>query len=338
MNGPAAVVISGDAGRWTGGGAVRGPGAADPAAAGVAMRSIRTGWTRCWAGWARWRRGWSTRLPRVPWAGALTGELVSECEPGYWVRQAREPVRFADAVAALAAQGVTVFLEIGPDGTLSALGPAALPGAGDGAFIPVLRPGQPGRAAVLAALARAHVRGVAVDWAAVLGRRRAGGPADVCVPAAAVLAGCPGRRRRRRDRSATGGWRYRVTWVPVPDPEPAVLAGTWLVVVPAGAGAAGTWPRRARRRWRPGGAEVVVAEAAAGEPDRAVLAGPDHRGAGRTRRRGRLGSPGSLGWCRCWRWRRRRCPGSRWCRRGWRGRWRWCRRWATPGSRRRCGC
>jgi acyl transferase domain-containing protein/acyl carrier protein len=113
--------------------------------------------------------------PQVPWACALSGDLVTELEPGYWPRQAREPVRFADAVTALAAQEISVFIEIGPDGTLSALGPAVLPGGGDedADFIPVLRPGQAASAAVLAALARAHVRGAEVDWAAVLpaGRR-----------------------------------------------------------------------------------------------------------------------------------------------------------------------
>jgi acyl transferase domain-containing protein len=104
--------------------------------------------------------------PRVPWAGALAGELAVEPGPGYWIRQAREPVRFADAVGALAAEGISVFLEIGPDGTLSALGPVV---GGDGAvFVPVLRPGQPAAAAVTGALARAHVHGVAVNWAAIL--------------------------------------------------------------------------------------------------------------------------------------------------------------------------
>src|SRR5581483_4880654 len=65
--------------------------------------------------------------PKVPWVGGLSGELVSEPGPEYWMAQAREPVSFADAVATLAAQGVSVFLEIGPDGTLSALGPVAWP-------------------------------------------------------------------------------------------------------------------------------------------------------------------------------------------------------------------
>ena len=33
------------------------------------------------------------RVTALPWAGALSGELVQECGPGYWVGQAREPVR-----------------------------------------------------------------------------------------------------------------------------------------------------------------------------------------------------------------------------------------------------
>jgi len=107
--------------------------------------------------------------PRVPWAAALAGELVTNPDQGYWVAQARQPVRYADAVATLAAQGVSVFIEIGPDGTLSALGSAALPPAQSATFIPVQRPGHEAATAITMALARAHVRGVSVDWAAVLG-------------------------------------------------------------------------------------------------------------------------------------------------------------------------
>jgi pimaricinolide synthase PimS2 len=109
--------------------------------------------------------------PRVPWAGALDGELVTAPQPGYWAAAARRPVRFADAVATLAARGVEVFLEIGPDGTLSALGPAIAEAAEDrpgGTFVPVLRKDTSAAAAVTAALAEVHVRGVAVDWARVL--------------------------------------------------------------------------------------------------------------------------------------------------------------------------
>ncbi|HWN31579.1 MAG TPA: acyltransferase domain-containing protein, partial [Pseudonocardia sp.] len=120
--------------------------------------------------------------PTVTWAGALTGRLLTETGPGYWTEQARRPVRFADTVTTLAGEGISVFLEIGPDSTLSVLGLAALagpastdgPDAVSGAdFIPVLRPRTPAPESVLSAFARAHVLGVAVDWAAVLsaGRR-----------------------------------------------------------------------------------------------------------------------------------------------------------------------
>ncbi|MFD7668472.1 type I polyketide synthase, partial [Streptomyces sp. NPDC059788] len=115
------------------------------------------------------------RAPEIAWACGVTGEVVEEVRPDYWPVQAREAVRFADAVGALARQGVTVFVEIGPDGTLSAMGPSALDGheASPGSspvFVPMLRRDVAAGESVLTALAQAHVRGVAVDWAAVLGQ------------------------------------------------------------------------------------------------------------------------------------------------------------------------
>ena len=156
---------------------------------------------------------------------------MAGCEPGYWVRQAREPVRFAAAVAALAAQDVSVFVEIGPDGTLSALGPAALPGAGDqeAVFIPVLRPGQPAPAAVTAALARAHVHGVAVDWAAVL---PAGQRTDLPTYAFRHQRYWPQPGPAPAGDDAAGGSRealFTVEWVPLPAQATAV-GGRWAVL------------------------------------------------------------------------------------------------------------
>jgi short-subunit dehydrogenase len=174
---------------------------------------------------------------------------------------------------------------------------------------------------VLTALARAHVRGVAVDWAAILpGGQRVDlptyafrrqrywpQPSRALVPAggdgsgsaaearfwAAVEGGdvqalsqtlaVDGRqsleqvlpalvswRRRERDQSVTGSWRYRVSWVPVADPGPAVLSGTWLVVVPAGS-AGGDLASEYVQVLAARDAHVVVVEAAAAD-DRDVLA------------------------------------------------------------------
>ncbi|MBP2056780.1 acyl transferase domain-containing protein, partial [Streptomyces griseochromogenes] len=111
--------------------------------------------------------------PQLVWAGALTGELVSECEGGYWPAQTRQAVRFADAVGALAAQGVSVFIEVGPDGSLSALGPDAVAGIGsdEGVFVPLQRRkerDEQGVAGLVAGLARAFVHGVTVDWSVLL--------------------------------------------------------------------------------------------------------------------------------------------------------------------------
>ncbi|MFI0227961.1 SDR family NAD(P)-dependent oxidoreductase [Streptomyces lydicus] len=118
----------------------------------------------------------SHHAPKVSWACGVSGELVEEPGAGYWAVQAREAVRYADAVGTLAGQGISVFVEIGPDGTLSGMGPAALidHAAGSGAvFVPVLRKDVPAGESVLTALAQAYVRGAVVDWAAVLehGRR-----------------------------------------------------------------------------------------------------------------------------------------------------------------------
>ncbi|WP_345025208.1 type I polyketide synthase, partial [Streptomyces sedi] len=104
--------------------------------------------------------------PSLPIVSTLTGRSVSVeelADPAYWVRHVREAVRFADAVTALADQGIATFLEIGPGGTLSALGQESAPEA---AFIPALRADRDEESALLAALAQAHIRGVALDWPA----------------------------------------------------------------------------------------------------------------------------------------------------------------------------
>ena len=112
-------------------------------------------------------------MPAVSWVAALSGALVEVPEAGYWAAQARQPVRFSEAVSVMAELGVSVFLEIGPDATLSGMGSAALADAGgspgeDAEFIPMLRPKTPAATSILTSLGRAHVRGAAVDWTAVL--------------------------------------------------------------------------------------------------------------------------------------------------------------------------
>ncbi|MFD3916643.1 SDR family NAD(P)-dependent oxidoreductase, partial [Streptomyces sp. NPDC058603] len=112
--------------------------------------------------------GLSFAAPRIGVVSNLTGGLASAeelCSAGYWVRHVRESVRFADGVRTLGEQGVTSFLELGPDGVLSAMAQESVP---DGAVtVPLLRKDRAGESAALTALARLYVRGVPVDWAAV---------------------------------------------------------------------------------------------------------------------------------------------------------------------------
>ncbi|AXB47620.1 type I polyketide synthase [Amycolatopsis albispora] len=94
--------------------------------------------------------------PRLP--VVTSGDVT---EPEYWVRHVRDTVRFADGIRAMTEAGVTAFLELGPDGVLSAMAAESAPGA---VLVPVCRKDRPEEVAALSALAKLHVNGVGVDW------------------------------------------------------------------------------------------------------------------------------------------------------------------------------
>ncbi|MFI6024630.1 type I polyketide synthase [Amycolatopsis magusensis] len=94
--------------------------------------------------------------PRVP--VITSGDVTS---PEYWVRHVRDTVRFADAVSTLAAERVGVFLELGPDGVLSAMVAESAP---DAVVVPVLRKDRGEELTAVSSLAKLHVNGVPVDW------------------------------------------------------------------------------------------------------------------------------------------------------------------------------
>ncbi|WP_461029855.1 SDR family NAD(P)-dependent oxidoreductase, partial [Streptomyces sparsus] len=71
-------------------------------------------------------------------------------------------------IQSLTEQGVTRFLEIGPDSTLTALTQTAS-GGDDQVAVSLLRKDRPEPVAVLQALAALHVNGADLDWTAVLG-------------------------------------------------------------------------------------------------------------------------------------------------------------------------
>ncbi|MFZ1926094.1 MAG: type I polyketide synthase, partial [Solirubrobacteraceae bacterium] len=134
--------------------------------------------------------------PRIPVVSNLTGEpLRAEqlADPGYWVDHVRKTVRFGDGARWLGAQGVDSFLELGPDGVLSAMcveclseeqnksaqsdGPSLDRAGGVSAAltsrqravtaVSSLHSDHDELRSIQSALAALWVRGTAVDWAAV---------------------------------------------------------------------------------------------------------------------------------------------------------------------------
>ncbi|AQW50874.1 polyketide synthase [Streptomyces hygroscopicus] len=231
--------------------------------------------------------------PKIPIVSNLTGTLVSADEittPDFWVRHVREAVRFLDGVRRLEDHGVTTFVELGPDGVLSAMAQECVTGGKNRtfAFLPALRSGRPEARTLGHALAQAQVRGVPVDWAryyAGTGARRVELPtyafqrqrywpanpfsygpdpaeAEAAAPAVAdarfwevvhsedlaalvdtlgldgdqplseVLPVLSAWRRRSHVDTTVDGWRYRITWTPLPQTQDKPLTGTWLVITP----------------------------------------------------------------------------------------------------------
>ncbi|SFS65500.1 type I polyketide synthase [Saccharopolyspora flava] len=109
--------------------------------------------------------GLEFREPRVP--VVASGDVTS---PEFWVQHVRDTVRFGETVTTLAERGVDAFLELGPDGVLSAMAGESAPEA---LVVPVLRKDRDEGTSVLSALASLHVAGVDVDWSPIFDGTRA---------------------------------------------------------------------------------------------------------------------------------------------------------------------
>ncbi|MFC6016100.1 SDR family NAD(P)-dependent oxidoreductase [Plantactinospora solaniradicis] len=104
--------------------------------------------------------------PSVPVVSGLTGRSDPDAlaSADYWVRQARETVRYADAVAWLDGAGTSAYLEVGPAAVLGVLAQRCVAADSDAVFASGIRSGTAEVAGVLDALATLHVHGVSVDW------------------------------------------------------------------------------------------------------------------------------------------------------------------------------
>ncbi|ADD43785.1 type I polyketide synthase [Stackebrandtia nassauensis] len=100
--------------------------------------------------------------PRLPMVSNVTGDLerARVASADYWVRHVRQPVRFADGVRTLHANGTTMFVEIGPDAVLSGIG---VESATDAVFVPLLRGARPEERTLVSGMAQAWTRGAPVE-------------------------------------------------------------------------------------------------------------------------------------------------------------------------------
>ncbi|MDC2952682.1 SDR family NAD(P)-dependent oxidoreductase, partial [Streptomyces heilongjiangensis] len=110
--------------------------------------------------------------PQLPLVSTVTGEPVSAeelADPSHWVEHVRRPVRFADAVRNADASW---WIELGADGTLTALAEGCLDGDGH-LLTPTLRKDRPEPVSVAAAVAALRLHGGRADWRALYAPARA---------------------------------------------------------------------------------------------------------------------------------------------------------------------
>ncbi|MCX4723192.1 type I polyketide synthase [Streptomyces sp. NBC_01306] len=168
INGPAAVVISGESGEV-------GLIADHFTAAGRRTTSLRVSHAfhsplmePMLADFRKVAESLTYRAPAIPVVSNITGVQASAAEltdPGYWVRHVREPVRFMDGVRALEDAGVTRFVELGPDGVLTGMAGACARTDAVTA-VALLRKNRPEEGTLLEAVGRLDATGVPVDWEA----------------------------------------------------------------------------------------------------------------------------------------------------------------------------
>jgi acyl transferase domain-containing protein len=104
--------------------------------------------------------------PRLSYVSCLTGTMIAGDEvtnAQYWRRHLRLPVRFADGMRSLYAEGCQHFLEIGPNPVLSGMA-QRIEGSEGRQFYPSIRSGWEDWQQILESAASLYTRGISLDW------------------------------------------------------------------------------------------------------------------------------------------------------------------------------
>ena len=104
--------------------------------------------------------------PGIPLVSNLTGEFVDPsmlCDPRYWIRHVREPVRFSKGVAVLDAAGYKFFVEVGPHPVLIGMA-AQVACSPDVVWVSSTHRERDDREQILESIGRLYVNGIDIDW------------------------------------------------------------------------------------------------------------------------------------------------------------------------------
>ncbi|HEY1576146.1 MAG TPA: type I polyketide synthase [Terracidiphilus sp.] len=104
---------------------------------------------------------------QVPMISTVTGNRIAaaDLDAGYWARNVRQSVLFADAIETAKAMGAQIFLEVGPHPVLlDSIAESLQPNAEPGTLVPSMRRDGDEPEAMLSALGKLYVAGSPVAW------------------------------------------------------------------------------------------------------------------------------------------------------------------------------
>lgn len=178
--------------------------------------------------------GVTLQAPRLRIYSTVTGKRLGadELDRGYFGRNVRQPVRFADASAALLGDGFDAVVEIGPHPVLAAALAEIQAEAGfEAVTVASLRRGRSERETMLQAVAALYGAGAGPHWEAIQG-----GPADVI-----DLPAYPWQRQRywvqtrpaAPSRETTAPDASHILGVRISSPGGEIFQATWPATAPA---------------------------------------------------------------------------------------------------------
>jgi acyl transferase domain-containing protein/aryl carrier-like protein len=170
--------------------------------------------------WEAVARHATWRTPQIPLVSTTTGQLLTDADAKYWRGQARNPVRFRDAMATLSGMGVDAFIECGPHPILIAMGQRTVADSASGLWLGSMRRGDVDATEGLRSLGRYWERGGHVNFEGVQPTSHA------------RLPEYPMRRRAlwpSGDRYRSPSWTFTERWLPSPWPDASDIQ-TWTVL------------------------------------------------------------------------------------------------------------